>query len=193
MKLRSAIALSFVLALGAGAFLLLALGPQAKAQQNCTKIRGIIQATAPSSYPLAPDTDVWGGSVYATLGGEFLVGGMSGNDGGEFQHGGRGGQYQVYLCSTDLLPDALVLPPACSDSFTYEVATSVFGFAPGKVGLGDYKGNTARIISGSGRFLGASGNLNVAGPFIVYSDSTSPWGISGRWNGEFSGEICGVR
>lgn len=192
MKGRIFIALTFVLALAAGAFLLLALSPQARAQQSCTDIRGIIQATLPSSYPLAPETDVWGGPIYFTLGGEFLVGGASGNDGGESQHGARGGRYQGYLCSPDL-PGALGFPPPCQDSFTYEVANSVFGFVPGKVGLGDYKGNTAKIISGTGRFQGASGNLNVAGPYILWNDSTSPFGVSGRWNGEFSGKICGIR
>ena len=192
MKRKSAIALTLVLASAAGTFLLLAHSPQATAQQPCTEIRGIAQATLPSSYPLAPDTDVWGGPVYFTLGGESLVGGMSGNDGGDSQHGARGGRYQGYLCSTEL-PGALGLPPACQDSFTYEVANSVFGFVPGKVGLGDYKGNTAKITSGTGRFQGASGNLNVAGPYILWNDSTSPFGVSGRWNGEFSGKICGIR
>ncbi len=191
MKQKSTIAMAFVLALAAGAFLLLA-GPHATAQQSCTELRGIIQATLPSSYQLRPDSDVWGGPVFATLRGEPLVGGISGNDGGEFRHGGRGGQYQVYLCAADLFPGSLLLPPACPDSFTYEVATSVFGFAPGKVGLGDYKGNAAKVVSGTGRFLGASGNLNVAGPYILWTDSNSPFGVSGRWNGEFSGRLCGV-
>ena len=83
MKGKGVLALTLLLAVAAGAFLLLMPGPQAKAQQSCTDIRGIIQATLPSSYPLAPDTDVWGGPVYATLGGEPLIGGISGNDGGE--------------------------------------------------------------------------------------------------------------
>lgn len=190
MKRNGVIAL---LALAAGSVLLFVLGPQAGAQQTCREIRGIIQATLPSSYQLMPATDIWGGPVFATLGGESLVGGMSGNDGGEFRHGGRGGQYQVYLCAADLFPGSLLLPPACPDSFTYEVATSVFGFAPGKVGLGDYKGNTAKVISGTGRFLGASGTLNIAGPYILWNDNNSPFGVSGRWNGEFSGKICGVQ
>jgi len=192
MKRKSVVALTLLLALAAGAFLLLVLSPQARAQQSCTEIRGIIQDTLPSSYELVPATDVWGGPVFATLGGEVLVGGTSGNDGSDSQHGGRGGLYQVYLCSPSL-PGASVLPPACQDSFTYEVANSVFGFVPGKVGLGAYKGNTAKVISGSGRFLGASGNLNVAGPYILWDDPASKFEVSGRWNGEFSGKICGVQ
>ena len=191
MKGKSVVALTLLLAAAVGAFLLLTLGPQAKAQQSCMNIRGIVQATLPSSYPLAPDTDVWGGPVFATLGGEPLLGGISGNDGGESQHGGRGGLYQVYLCSPDL-PGAFSFPPACQDSFTYGVANSVFGFAPGKVGLGEYKGNTAKIISGTGRFQGVSGHLNVAGPYILWNDSSSVFGVSGRWNGEFNGSICGI-
>ncbi len=192
MKRTDVVALTLVLTLAA-IFFLLAL-PQASAQQSCTEIRGVVQATLPSSFMLEPDTDVWGGPVFATLGGEFLVGGMSGNDGAEgTRHGARGGQYQVYLCSTNLYPQALVLPPKCQDSFTYKVPNSVFGFVPGKVGLGDYRGNTAKIISGTGRFTGASGNLNVAGPYILWEDSNNLFGVSGRWNGEFSGKICGVQ
>ncbi len=181
---------TLVCALGVIALLLLPMVALAQAQQTCTEIRGVVQATLPTSYPLRPDTDVWGGPVFATFGGEMLVGGISGNDGGEFRHGGKGGEYQVYLCPTNLLPSNTTLPPACSDSFTYDVATSVFGFVPGKVGLGNYKGNTAKIVSGTGRFTGASGMLNVAGPYILFDDATSSWGISGRWNGEFSGQIC---
>jgi hypothetical protein len=193
MQGRSLIALTLLLALATGAFILLALSPQIGAQPSCTEIRGISQATLPTSYPLAPDADVWGGPIYTTVGGEPLVGGMSGNDGSGSQHGAKGGQYQVYLCSTELLPANFTLPPACQDSFTFQVANSVFGFTPGKVGLGDYKGNTAKIISGTGRFAGASGNLNIAGPYILWSDSASPFGVSGRWNSELSGSICGIR
>jgi len=48
-------------------------------------------------------------------------------------------------------------------------------------------------ISGTGKFLGASGNLNVAGPFILWPDSTSPFTVRGRWNGEVNGNIWGAR
>lgn len=126
MKRKNVVALTLMFLLAAGAFLLFVPGPQASAQQNCTEIRALLQLTLPSSYMLAPATDVWGGPAFATLGGEPLVGGISGTDGEGFRHGARGGQYQVYLCSTNLYPQALELPPACQDSFTYEVPTSLF-------------------------------------------------------------------
>ena len=192
MKRKSIVALTFVFSLAAGAFLLPTIGPEAQAQQNCPEIRGVIQGILPTSYPLAPLTDVWGGTIHVTIGGEFLIGGLSGNDGGETQHGARGGRYQAYLCNPTL-SDVLLYPPKCNDSITWEVANAVFGFVPGKVGLGAYKGNSAKLVSGTGRFLGASGNLNVAGPYILWADPKSPWGIYGRWNGELSGNICGVQ
>jgi hypothetical protein len=191
MSRKSSVAITLIASTVVVAFLMPILSAQE--QQGCTEIRGVIQGILPSPYPIAPDgIDVWGGSVYASLGGEPLIGIMSGNDGGESQHGGRGGHYKVYLCGPDT-PGALQYPPACPDSFTYEVPNSVFGFAPGKVGLGDYKGNTAKIVSGTGRFLGATGNLNIAGPYILWADSGSVFGVDGRWNGEFSGRICGVK
>jgi hypothetical protein len=125
--------------------------------------------------PISP-TDTWGGPVYASLGGEFLLGYMGGNDGDIAGHGvigqARGGVYKV--CFGD-----------CTDSFTYEVSNAVFPFPPGKVGVGYYKGNTAKIVKGTGRFELASGNLNVTAPFIV-------WEGGGRGSGEISGAICGV-
>ena len=86
-------------------------------------------------------------------------------------------------------------PPGypCNDSFTYEVSNAVWGFRPGKGGLGNYQGNTAAIVGGTGRFASASGNLNVAGPFLVWPDDNSLFGVSGRWNGEISGSLCGVQ
>jgi hypothetical protein len=169
-------------------------GPVAQAQQPCTETRGIIQALLPSPYlGVGPDgLDDWGGTVYAAFGGETLIGIMSGGGGGAWQRGARGERYTVYLCNVDT-PGALEFPPACPDSITYEVPTSVFGFSPGKTGLGYYTGNTARIISGTGRFLGASGNLNTAGPYILWPDSSSRFGVDARWNAEFSGRICGIR
>lgn len=193
MKRITGLALMFVCAIAVAPFILPTLGSQAQAQERCTEIRGIIQGILPSPFPIAPDgINVWGGLVYASLGGEPLIGIMSGNDGSGSQHGARGGHYTVYLCSPDT-PGALDYPPACPDSFTYEIANSVFGFAPGKVGLGDYNGNTAKIISGTGRFLGASGNLNAAGPYILWPDSNSIFGVDARWNGEFGGKICSIQ
>jgi hypothetical protein len=191
MRYKTVFAFTFVFALALAAFLPPVFGPRAQAQQGCMEIRAINQATLPTSYQIAPD-DVWGGPVYASLGGEILIGGMSGNDGDESQHGARGGRFRVDLCPAPPFGPP-IFPLTCHDTFTYEVANSVFGFVPGKVGLGAYKGNTAKIISGTGRFSGASGNLNVAGPYILWSDSASPFFVSGRWDGEISGNVCGVQ
>lgn len=189
--MKHVVVLTFVLAFAGGGLFLLAVGPEAQAQQACAEFRGVVQATLPTSYPIL-DTDVWGGPVYASLGGDILIGGMSGNDGDASQHGARGGRYRLDLCPPPV-PGLPIFPLSCADSFTYEVTNAVFGFAPGKAGLGDYKGNSAKIVSGTGKFLGASGNLNVAGPYILWPDSSSPFTVRGRWNGELSGSVCGVR
>ena len=190
MKRKSVLAMTSVLAFAVGAILLIASSPQVQAQQSCMAFRGIAQTTLPTSYPILP-TDVWGGPIYASLGGEVLLGGLAGNDGDPSRHGGRAGTYRVDLCPAPP-PGAPIVPLTCSDSFTYEVTNAVFGFAPGKAGLGNYIGNSAKIVSGTGRFLNASGNLNISGPYILWPDSASPFTVSGRWNGEFSGTICGV-
>jgi hypothetical protein len=44
-----------------------------------------------------------------------------------------------------------------------------------------------RIIDGTGRFLGASGALAGAGPWVIWIDAT---GFHGRFNGEFEGNVC---
>ena len=188
MKRKNILALTVVFALAVGAFLLTAVGPRAQAQPGCLAFRGIVQGELPSPYDLHPPPakENWGGLVYASLGGEMLIGGMSGNDGERSQHGGTGGLYKVCLATPGGPWET------CVDSFTYEVPNSVFGFVPGKVGLGNYQGNTAKIMEGTGRFVSASGNLNIAGPYILWPEVNPPPKTRGRWNGEFSGAVCGV-
>jgi hypothetical protein len=186
MKRKIVFALSCVSALALAAALLPTLGTPVQAQPGCLALRGVVHFVLPTPYPLAP-TDTWGADIYASLGGEFMHGTLSGNDGITMGHGpilgqGRGGSYTICLQY-----------PACTDSFTYEVPTSVFQFSPGKIGLGDYKGNTAKIVGGTGRFQGASGNLNLSGPFIVWPSDTSPIGVAGRGSIELSGSVCGVQ
>ncbi len=182
MSPRTLRAATFVSVVVTAVFLVLALGQGARAQQGCLEIRGIAQAILPSPEPIAPDgVNIWGGPAYFSLGGETLIGVFSGNDGGESQHGGRGGHYIVCFPAPN--------KPQCGDSFTWEVHNSVFGFAPGKAGLGYSKGNSAKIISGTGRFEGASGNLNIAGPYILWP-ADNLFGVEGRFNGELGGKIC---
>jgi hypothetical protein len=70
----------FILAAAFAAFLLLALGPQAQAQQGCMEFRAIGHGTLPTTHPLSP-YDTWGADIWGTLGGEFLSGYVTGNDG----------------------------------------------------------------------------------------------------------------
>jgi hypothetical protein len=183
MKHAITIALGLMVALAVGT--LLWPGSAAQAQSGCKDFQALVQAWLPTSTPLAP-TDTWGGPLFGFLGGELLPGVLSGNDGNETfrQHmgAGRGGAYTV-----------CVGYPTCTDSFTYEVPNAVFPIPPGKGGIVPYFGNTAKIVSGTGRFQAASGNLNVSGPAIVWPDSSSPFGVSGRWNPAISGRVCGVQ
>jgi hypothetical protein len=176
MKSKTFLALIFVFAVAVAAFLLPALGPRAQAQQACTPFRAVGQASLPTPHPMLP-TDTWGGDVYGSLGGEFLSGIFSGNDGDQSWQGaggtGKNGLYKFVFGS---------------DSFTMEVHAA-FGFPPGKVGLGDYSGQ-AKIVQGTGRFENASGNLKWAGPFIVWSPDGE--NFYGRFNPDIRGNICGV-
>ena len=54
-----------------------------------------------------------------------------------------------------------------------------------------YIGNTARIVTGTGRFAAASGNLNIVGPAIAWPDN-NPICALGRWNGQIRGKVCGI-
>jgi hypothetical protein len=135
-------------------------------------------------------TDTWGGPVYGTLDGEFLEGGMSGNDGTAYGDDKvsvfRGGRYKVCLASGSTWGG----PGDCADSFTYEAEAVVIW--PTSNSLGSYKAH-ARIVKGTGRFASAGGYLNVVDPFILWPDVDSPFGVLGRWNGEISGSVCGAR
>ena len=180
-------AITVVLGLGFAMTIGILIWPNstAQAQPSCKDFQAIAQAWLPTSTRLAP-TDTWGGPLFGFLGGDLLVGVLSGNDGDEtwrpHMGAGTGGAYTV-----------CVGYPTCTDSFTYEVPHSVFPIPPGKGGLVPYYGNTAKIVHGTGRFQNASGNLNVNGPAFVWPDSGSPFGVSGRWNPAISGKVCGIQ
>jgi hypothetical protein len=159
---------------------------QPQAQPGCKAFVGIAQASLPTSTPLAP-TDIWGGPLHATLGGEFLGTSavLSGNDGEETWYEeqavgvGKGGLYTVCIDH-----------PACLDTFTYEVPMSIFPNPPSDLGI--YIGYEVSIVKGTGKFAGASGNLRFRGPFIAWPDNNE-FEASGRWYPEISGNICGVQ
>jgi hypothetical protein len=190
MKRKSIVALTFVFALAFAAVLLPVPGLQAQAQHGCKAFHGIVQGSLPSPNPFAP-TDTWGGPVYASLAGEFLSGGMSGNDGTQSGQGAvsilRDGVYKICFGTSGAVWGG---PSDCLNSFTYEVPRAVVIW-PAANSLGSYKA-TANIVKGTHRFASASGHLEIAAsPFILWTDAK--FGVSGRWNGQFSGNICGVQ
>ena len=187
---KSVVALTFVFVLAFAAVLLPVPGSQAQSRPGCKGLHGIVQGTLPSANPFAT-TDTWGGPVFASLAGEYLSGGLSGNDGTQYGQGPvsilKGGVYKVCFGSGPVWGG----PSDCLDSFTYEVPQAVVIW-PATNWLGSYKA-TVNITSGTHRFASASGHLEVAGPFILWTDANSPFGVSGRWNGELNGSICGVQ
>jgi hypothetical protein len=135
-------------------------------------------------------TDTWGGPVYGTLPGEFLQGGLSGNDGTAEGDNTvsifKGGRYKVCFASGAVWGG----PSDCGNSFTYEAQAVVIW--PTANSLGSYRAR-AWIVEGTGRFASAGGYLSIGDAFILWPDVSSPFGVYGRWNGEISGNICGVQ
>lgn len=177
MGRKTIFVLVFIFGVAVAAFLLLAFGPQAQAQQGCMEFRAIGHGTLPTTHPLSDD-DTWGADIWGTLGDEFLSGYASGNDGDTSWRGvtgkGTNGHYTFVFGA---------------DTFVVEIPHAAWPFPPGKAGLGYYRG-TGKIIGGTGRFQNAWGNIVWEGPFIVW---TSDGGIIGRFNPEIRGNICGVQ
>ena len=179
MKRRVTI-LTFVVALVVSALLWPSRRSQAQAAAACKDFDAIAQASLP--YDLAHGAP-WGGPLSGWIGGAPLFGRFFGNDGDTIfrQHMGigKGGAYT--FCAGNAL---------CTDSFTWQVPNAVFIGGPGAIGA--YVGNTAKILSGTGAFEGASGNLNVNGPASTWPSAESPIGVIGAWNVQLSGKICGI-
>jgi hypothetical protein len=158
----------------------------APSQTDCKSFVGILQATLPTSTPVA-QTDVWGGPLFALLGGEYLGAKtvMSGNDGEQAWYDsnmigvGKGGSYTV---CTDY--------PTCSHTFTFEVPVAIFPNPPDSPAT--YTGYSIKIVKGTGRFANATGALKVHGPAVGWPDD-NPIGLAGRWNAEVLGTVCGVQ
>ena len=155
------------------------------------ELNALVQGILPRPVALTPSTDTWGGYVYANLGGEVFLGGAAGNDGTESPQGAisifKGGVYKVCFAPSG----AVEWNGNCDDSFTYEVPHAVVIW-PSGTRLGLYTANT-NIVKGTGKFKSASGHLSISGPFIVWPDSSSMFGASGRWNAEIKGSVCGVQ
>jgi hypothetical protein len=185
-------ALPRVVTLASAVILIPAQGYQEQqAQVDCRTFHAVVQGALPTPTPFAP-TDTWGGPIYASLGGESLIGGVSGNDGTQHGEGAAvtftGGVYKVCFGAGSAWGGA----SDCANGFTYEVPEAQVVW-PTADWLGSYRA-TARIAGGTGRFARASGQLTIpAGSFITWPDETSPIKLRGRWNGAMSGQVCGVQ
>ena len=189
MKHTITVVFGLILAFAIGTVLWPSRG-SAQGQSGCRSFQAIAQATVPSSTPLGLIADVWGGPLYGMLGEEFLFGLISGNDGARESNANigqkRDGSYTMgFGCHMRL--DGIY---DCTNTITYEVANTVYSRPPG---FGRYIGNSTKIVGGTGRFQFVSGNLNVNGPFIAWPDANSRVKLSGRWNPELSGFVCGVQ
>ena len=160
-------------------FLLPALTPQARAQDTCPAFHAVMQEKLPADIPLRQG-DTWGGEVYAVLGQEVFLGLVSGNDGPQVKPGttiiATGGTYKFDF------GDGNSFTAAANTSTAPLIANVPFPL------FGTFR-NSERITEGEGRFRFASGNLVQSGPFIIYSFSP----LHGRYNGEVTGNICGVQ
>jgi len=189
MRLKKVLAFTFVFSLAFAAILLPVAGSTVQAQDRCKAFHGFVQGALPTPNRFAA-SDTWGGPIFGNLDTEFLQGGISGSDGTEYPHGPisifKNGEYKV--CLTPAITWGG--PSDCLDSFTYRAQALVIW--PAGESLGTYKA-TAKIVKGTHRFASASGHLEIAGPFIVWADPNSVFEVSGRWNAEVNGKVCGVR
>jgi len=190
MRRLRVVAITFVFVLVFALILPILPGSALQANQKCKLLPGFIQGTLPTSNQFA-STDTWGGPVFFNFDGAFLQGGLSGNDGNESPRGPgsifKSGEYKMCLTSAP----AWGGPNDCADSVSYKVPEAVVIWPAGD-DPGSYKA-IVNIAKGTNRFASASGQLEVRGAFIVWDDPNSPFGVSGRWNGEISGLVCGVQ
>jgi hypothetical protein len=154
--------------------------PNAQAQQNCPSFHGLLQYQLLNPNLLFRDGDDWGGFITAYLGEEVLQGVGSGNDGAVtwHPHVGMGKDGSYFFDFGD------------GNTFTTTAKQGTFPNPPGHFPAGGMYQGTHKIASGTGRFTGATGNLLVRGPYLVWDlDKEVP---QGRFNAEISGNICGV-
>ena len=180
VKRTISIALASLIVLALSVVLWPLRGSRTQAASDCKNFEAIAQASLP--YDLAHGAP-WGGPLSGWLGGAPLFGRFFGNDGETIFRQkmgmGKGGVYTFCAGNT-----------SCDDSFTWQVPNAVFIGGPGAIGA--YIGNTAKIVSGTGAFVGATGNLNVNGPASTWPNAASPIGVIGAWNAQLSGKICGI-
>ncbi len=183
------------------AALLVAQAPAAAAQDNCQTLRAITQAQALSPYQglNAPLLDIWGGTVFASLGVPgarkaplALVGVFSGADADDYQTDAKGrgfGGMGLHGSYTFAFGDPAQDWHTYADTFTITLGRAVWNVGPGQV-VGDYQAS-GQISHGTGRFAGATGSLTIHGAF--FDAVFSPDIEYARWVPEVDGSICGVK
>lgn len=138
MRRKSISALIFSVAIAVVGLFMPTVVPRGEAQSGCTPFEAIVQANLPSPLPMVSQEDSWGGPIYATLGGEFLAGNISGNEVGSV-HGTIGmGKDTVYKACFGQIGD-------CTHSFTYEAKNAVWPYHPAKWGWATTRPTAQRL------------------------------------------------
>ncbi|HEY3442380.1 MAG TPA: hypothetical protein VGK29_16605 [Paludibaculum sp.] len=186
MQRKAVLTVLFVCAVAVMAIFLPLPGQQAQAQQKCPSFQALAQEQLLNPELLLRTEDIWGGPVHGYLGDEPLHGRTSGNDGTVTWHKwvgmGKGGT--LYF---DFGMDSA----GNHNTFTTVATQGTFPNPPGQFPAGGMYQGAHKITSGTGRFLHATGNLFVKGPYVVWDlDKELP---QGRFNAEVSGNVCGVQ
>jgi hypothetical protein len=166
----------------------LALPAGAQDGGGCQVFRAVVSAQVPSPYTGLNPPDIWGGSVFASLGSPGaqepavpLVGAFSGADGEEDQR--KFGGMAMNGAYTLAFGDPSQPWESYEDKFTIALGRAVWNIRPGQ-NIGDYQAS-GRITKGQGRFAGATGTVTIHGPFFF---NLALFLV--RWNPEINGTIC---
>ena len=177
--------------------LLIANAPVAVAQNNCQPFKALMQAriVMDPETSLPPDLAAhssefgWGGEVYSTVGndGTFLGGWFYGKDDAASQsiYGRRNGRGNngLYMFEFGTHGGG---GWAITDSFDIQLGEAVWTIEPGGAYAGSYKAS-GKMINGTGRFLGATGNFTLHGEFGAWGGDTL---IASAWNPVLEGKFC---
>ena len=179
MRKRTIFALLFVCAVAAA---LIFLPLPVQSQQNCPSFRILIQAELLVPELLLREGDAWGGYIHGYLGQEPLHGRWSGNNGNIVNHAHVGLGHD----------GSELFDFGGGNTLTTVSAHSTFPNPPGllPLGAGGLYQSAGKISGGTGRFQNASGNVFESGPWVAWDlDKELP---QGRFNGQVTGNICGV-
>ncbi len=176
--------------------LLTVFASAAMAQGGCQTFRAIAegQALSPNQGLNSPLLDIWGGTVYASLGTPGakksdipLTGVFSGADADDYltdvkerTFGGMG----LHGAYTFAFGDPAQPWETYTDKFTVTLGRAIWNITPGLF-VGDYQAS-GRISAGSGRFAMATGSITIHGPFFIGSDPP-------HWTPEIEGTVCSVQ